>query len=581
MGQVGASVRTAHSSTDVPRVGNLATRQPNVMLGTPVLPDQSQHHSPKSLLHVLANTPIKLESLSTHLRNYPNRIERDELLNGFTHGFRLGYTGPRQPRESPCLKSALDNPLIVRNKLFRERALGRIAGPFSSMPLSNLQCSPIGLVPKKQPGEFRVIHHLSFPAGASINDFIDDKLCRVRYASFDDAVHMIDELSRVGDVFMAKLDIKSAFRLLPISPLDFDLLGFKFQGDYWVDRCLPMGCAISCRLFEMFSSFLEFHVKKVTGSDQITHYLDDFCLASSSRADCDRAMTQFQDACDDLGVPIAHEKTEGPVQVLEYLGLEIDSVRKQVRVPRDKLDKTIKALDMAIRSRKMTLLQIQSLIGSLSFLCKAIHPGRTFLRRLIGLTCGVKKSYYKIRITMEVKLDLLMWNTFLTQFNGVTFFQEKDWICDDSINLFTDSAGSIGFGLYFRGRWAQGRWPDWVMDLKLSIAALELFPIFVAIRIWGKEMAGMKVVFSSDNKATVAIINKKTSPCSTIMKMVRGIVLTCLTLNISIKSEYIEGRNNCIADFLSRFQMDAFRRVAPEAERTGEMVPLTIWDVFM
>ena len=60
----------------------------------------------------------------------------------------------------------------------------------------------------------------------------------------------------------------------------------------------------------------------------------------------------------------------------------------------------------------------------------------------------------------------------------------------------------------------------------------------------------------------------------TIMKMVRGIVLTCLTLNISIKSEYIEGRNNCIADFLSRFQMDAFRRVAPEAERTRYFTPI-------
>ena len=63
----------------------------------------------------------------------------------------------------------------------------------------------------------------------------------------------------------------------------------------------------------------------------------------------------------------------------------------------------------------------------------------------------------------------------------------------------------------------------------------------------------MRVHFRSDNMATVAILNKKTSPCLTIMKMVRHIVLSCLLLNISLKATYIEGRNNCIADHLSRF----------------------------
>ena len=102
---------------------------------------------------------------------------------------------------------------------------------------------------------------------------LDEKLCKVKYASFDDAVDMINELTNVGPVFMAKLDIKSAFRLLPVSPLDFELLGFKFQDKYWVDRCLPMGCAISCRLFEMFSSFLEYHIKRSIGISSISHYL--------------------------------------------------------------------------------------------------------------------------------------------------------------------------------------------------------------------------------------------------------------------------------------------------------------------
>ena len=49
---------------------------------------------------------------------------------------------------------------------------------------------------------------------------------------------------------IARLDIKSAFRLLPIHKSDFELLGFKIQ-----DKCLPFGCSVSCAKFEKFSTF--------------------------------------------------------------------------------------------------------------------------------------------------------------------------------------------------------------------------------------------------------------------------------------------------------------------------------------
>ena len=111
------------------------------------------------------------------------------------------------------------------------------------------------------------------------------------------------------------------------------------------------------------------------------------------------------------------------------------------------------------------------------------------MRRLLNLISGVKKSYYKIRITSGAKRDLLMWKRFLTEFNGVTFFQSNEWFDTDSIMLFTDAAGSIGFGAYYQGKWAQGKWPAWVLKRRLSIAALELFPIYVAIKVWGKQLA--------------------------------------------------------------------------------------------
>ena len=59
---------------------------------------------------------------------------------------------------------------------------------------------------------------------------------------------------------MAKADIESAFRLLPVHPDSFHLLGFQLDGLFYFDKCLPMGCAISCVYFEAFSTFLEWVV---------------------------------------------------------------------------------------------------------------------------------------------------------------------------------------------------------------------------------------------------------------------------------------------------------------------------------
>ena len=54
-------------------------------------------------------------------------------------------------------------------------------------PTVNFVCSPTGLVPKKVEGEFRLIHHLSYPKGTSVNDGIPDYLSTVSYATVDTA----------------------------------------------------------------------------------------------------------------------------------------------------------------------------------------------------------------------------------------------------------------------------------------------------------------------------------------------------------------------------------------------------------
>ena len=94
------------------------------------------------------------------------------FLFGFTQGFPLHFQGDRKSRTATNLMSALDNPEAVDAKLQKELDSHRLAGPFQSPPLSPFWISPLGLVPKKVQGEFRLIHHLSFPPGLSVNDGI-------------------------------------------------------------------------------------------------------------------------------------------------------------------------------------------------------------------------------------------------------------------------------------------------------------------------------------------------------------------------------------------------------------------------
>ena len=110
-------------------------------------------------------TPVKTNNLLLFLSGYDNSIVQ-YLATGFTMGFPLHYEGPRFSSTSNNLLSAMQNPTAVDAKILKELDAHRVDGPFSSPPFPVFRISPLGLVPKKIEGEFRLIHHLSFPKGS-------------------------------------------------------------------------------------------------------------------------------------------------------------------------------------------------------------------------------------------------------------------------------------------------------------------------------------------------------------------------------------------------------------------------------
>ena len=206
---------------------------------------------------------------------------------------------------------------------------------------------------------------------------------------------------------------------------------------------LSMGCSQPCSYFETFSSFIEWTVKSEADSDNVDHYLDEFVVVGESNTNqCQNLMDIFVNVCERMGVPIAHEKTEGPKTIIEYLGLTIDTDIFLNKIPIDKIVELKLNLLFVLNKKKVTLKELQSLAGSLACCTRALTAGRTVSRRIyVAMGMGkVRKSFHFIKVTNALKYDLLVWIQFLDNFNGITYMYDN-WITNIDLQLFTDSAG--------------------------------------------------------------------------------------------------------------------------------------------
>ena len=175
------------------------------------------------------------------------------LILGFKSGFRINSSIDTDPRKGlyENHKSVNDNLSFVQTKLDKEKALGSIAGPYKNPLLSSMVFSPLGLVPKKEPGDFRLIHDLGYPKENSVNSHIAPEFSSVSFEMRDDCIRIMLELGK--GCLEDKADVNDAFRIIPISPIDYRLLGFKFKEQFYFDMCLRMGCSASCQTFESLS----------------------------------------------------------------------------------------------------------------------------------------------------------------------------------------------------------------------------------------------------------------------------------------------------------------------------------------
>ena len=110
-----------------------------------------------------------------------------------------------------------------------------------------------------------------------MNDGIDPDLCSLSYLSVDQMAEVVAQFGR--GAIMAKINIESAYRLIPVHPHDHPLQAMQWKGKVYIDDLLSFGLRSAPKLFNAVADALEWCVRTKGARVQlIFHYFDDFLV---------------------------------------------------------------------------------------------------------------------------------------------------------------------------------------------------------------------------------------------------------------------------------------------------------------
>ena len=233
------------------------------------------------------------------------------------------------------------------------------------------------------------------------------------YMKVDD---IIDGIMKYGrGTPMAKFDIESAYHNVPVHSDDQLLFGMKWRGEHFVDLALPFGLRSAPFIFSSIADLLEWILKYNYGVNFLLHSLDDFhTLGPPNSPICQNTIDTCVRLFGEWGIPLHPQKLEWPSTCMTVLGIELDSLTLQARLPREKFDRIAALLETWSAKKHSTRKELESLIGNLQHACKVIPQGRTFLRRMINLLSAFWRDDHPIRLNQEFRLDLSWWSEFFS-----------------------------------------------------------------------------------------------------------------------------------------------------------------------
>ena len=490
----------------------------------------------------------------------PDYPDSEFLLHLFSHGLAILPPDDRPPPyDLPNYGSTREHEAQISVQMRADFSRGRILSP--PPPLASAYVHPLGAIPKPPGTTVRIIHNLSAPLHYSVNDNVTYKPCK--WASLDDAFALMTE-----GCFLARVDIEEYYRHIPVDPADWDLTAFRwlFPGEelpteLW-EPFLPFGLRQAPEVAHRVTTAI-LAIMRYRGYSGIVGVMDDFLVVADTEAECRRTWLALIALLEHLGFPVNKKphKTVPPATCQIFLGVELDSTSMEARLGADKLQRTLALLTAFHHRRRATRRDIESLSGLLTWVCRVVYGGRTFLRRVLDLQHSVASRHHRLRLTRAFQADITWWLANLHAFNGKAVILPARFT--EPREFQTDAELNCGVGVYFAAdaycgltRAELEREFSDVPPPGCHISVYETYAVLVAVRRFPALARGRHLCVRSDNSQTVAAVNKGSTGAgisgADTMRVLRALFSESCRLGFRLTARHIPGVVNSLADALSR-----------------------------
>jgi hypothetical protein len=276
-----------------------------------------------------------------------------------------------------------------------------------------------------------------------------------QYDTISDAINMIKP-----GWFLAKVDLKSAYRGVALHPGELRFTGIKWtftegrHPEYLIDTRFPFGARKSPEVFHRITQAVKRCMIR-RGYQGTLVYLDDFLVAGENFEQCRMAYNTLIYLLRDLGFKIAWNKVCDPCQKLTFIGLVIDTVAGTLSLEPGKVQGLRDEISLFLSRHRASRRQLESLAGRLNWYSNVIPWGPTHLRNVYNLINRLQHPSHKCRIS-ELHQDLLWWDKWLITGNNTRLI----WDTRPIITAVTDASNRAG------GSFCQNDWlfSDWQSD---------------------------------------------------------------------------------------------------------------------
>ena len=498
---------------------------------------------------------LSIAAWRRYLHDYPDQGLVDFLEFGWPINF---------DRRSPLQPNYNNHPSGVRYgadiDFYIDTEIGfeALAGPFEGPPVTYFHASPLMTRPKKDSIRRRVIMDLSWPNGFAVNDGIDPSVYidGPAHITLPTAEYMVARLLELGpNAYMYKTDLARGYRQLRVDPWDWPLLGFHYNGKFYMDLCPPFGLKSSAMCMQRTSEAICFIHGKLGFYSR--PYLDDFGGAEQSEEKAREALSTLQGVMHELGVNEAKHKVCQPATKMVWLGIEYDSQAMTMKIPDDKMEEVVTIVGQWADRQRATQREIQSLFGLLQFVASVSPPARIFTNRILADLREAPKRGSE-SLSLGFKKDLKFFSDLIPDYNGVRIIRKLPVQCQEQLEL--DSC-LTGCGAYTGEQWYAEEYPQEVLQVDHCIAHLELLNVVVAIKVWGRQWSGTRVCVYCDNTNACIAIQTGRSRDPFMQRCARELFLLSARHDVEIWAFHRPGAQMQRADALSRAHLgDHYRQ---------------------